>query len=481
MLVAVAACVSVGGNLSLREPPRFDGADYARLGRSLAEGRGYREGDSAGALPHTHFPPGYPLALAGLWRVVGVRVSAAHAASALATVGAVVLAWRWFSTMYAPATALAMGLAVAANWSWGRVGGTIQSEPLFLLLGQGAMLTAVGVGRRGGIGRGIGLGILLGGCVLTRHVGVCLAAALLTDLLLRKRFRPTIAAMVAAVVVVVPWAVWLLRAPRGTQVGLLTGGGGWDWERALFYVRRVPDALWGPFVESATVFGRSAGVAGLATAGASVVTAGVLVGWIGASRSVRRRLASLIGAVTMGLLLVWPFTEAGRFLIPLVPVLLVGGVEGLAWAFPRIGIRLSRRFLARAILAATIPYALYAVAAGRSGVQRRSHDSFDAACAWMGRPGALGGAVLTTHPSEVGWQTRRPTLVPAAEGGEEAIGEEIARGRVAYLLVDEERYARAPTNPLARYVAARPSSVRRVWASPPPRPISIYEPARKSD
>ncbi len=57
--------------LSWTEPPRFDGAGYATLGRSLAEGRGYREINAPVAARHAHFPPAYPALLALVWTVAG--------------------------------------------------------------------------------------------------------------------------------------------------------------------------------------------------------------------------------------------------------------------------------------------------------------------------------------------------------------------------------------------------------------------------
>ncbi len=68
-----------------------------------------------------------------------------------------------------------LGLAVAVNWTWGMVGGAIQSEPLYLLVSMMA-LNLVQARRAG-----LGLGVLLGLCVLTRHVGACLLAAVVID------------------------------------------------------------------------------------------------------------------------------------------------------------------------------------------------------------------------------------------------------------------------------------------------------------
>ena len=131
-LAAVSGAL-VGFNTDVSSPPRFDGAGYAVLGESLATGQGYREIDRPGVPRHAHFPPGYPAALALLWRISGRSVAAAHLFSAACTVAAVLLAWRWFRTLYPPRPAFLLALALALNWTWGRVGGAIQSEPLYIL------------------------------------------------------------------------------------------------------------------------------------------------------------------------------------------------------------------------------------------------------------------------------------------------------------------------------------------------------------
>ena len=47
-------------------------------------------------------------------------------------------------------------------------------------------------------------------------------------------------------------------------------------------------------------------------------------GWVRTLQTARRRLVGMIAFITLSLLFAWPFTEAGRFLIPLVPMVLVG-------------------------------------------------------------------------------------------------------------------------------------------------------------
>ena len=135
MFLAVVAAASVGLNTDLSAPPRFDGAGYAVLGEALASGAGYREISEPGSPRHAHFPPGYPAALALLWSFTGRSVVAAHVFSISCTVAAVLLAWRWFRTIYSPRLALILGLALALNWTWGRVGGVDSVRAVLHALG----------------------------------------------------------------------------------------------------------------------------------------------------------------------------------------------------------------------------------------------------------------------------------------------------------------------------------------------------------
>jgi len=480
--IAAVATAAAWRDTDFHAPPRFDGSGYAVLAESLAGGRGYREVDHPAAPRHAHFPPGYPAALAALNRAAGGRSAAAARGLSLAcTVAATLAAWRWFAALYGPGVAGPLGLALAANWAWDRTGGAIQSEPLFLLLGQAALLlaAAVGAGRRRGLGAGLGLGALLAGAALTRHVGVALAAAVVVDLLVRRRRRrEAVAAAVAAAALVSPWVAWLAWVRVDTQAGHLGGPGlpGRVVSQAAFYGRRIPDALTGPFVEAATVFQRRAAVAAAADLWAALATGLVLLGLALCLRSTRRRLAGLWAFATLALLLVWPFTEAGRFLIPLVPALLVGAVEGLGFGL-RKGLRFrpgrARRAAAWLVLTASLPYSIYALASDRAGAQRRTHADFDAACRWIARPDspARPGPVLTRHPGEVYWQTGRQAL--AASGpSPDSVARDVRTWRVAYLLIDGDRYAGAPEGPLPAFAAARPDAVRLVWSG---GAVRVYE------
>ena len=78
MVIALCSAASLAGNTSLHAPPRFDGAGYAMLADALATGRGYWNVALPEPTRHTHFPPGYPLALAVLWSISGRSLPVAH-------------------------------------------------------------------------------------------------------------------------------------------------------------------------------------------------------------------------------------------------------------------------------------------------------------------------------------------------------------------------------------------------------------------
>jgi hypothetical protein len=196
----------------------------------------------------------------------------------------------------------------------------------------------------------------------------------------------------------------------------------------------------------------------------AVGATGLLVlGWTRTLANRRRRLVGLVAGLTLALLLVWPFTEAGRFLIPLVPCVLVAAVEGLAVVgVPLVGRKRARPAAALLVLGLSLPYSVYALVTDRAGAQRRTSRDFDAACDWLAHAAPAPGPVLTRHPGEVYWQTRRHAVAPRSDDPE-TIPALVDRFGVAYLLVDEERYANAPTSVLATFVHRHPGWVREVW------------------
>ena len=153
--ILIVAAASIGWSTRLDESPRFDGAGYATLGLALSNGRGYRDISHPDAPPHTHFPPGYPAALGLLWTLQGrASLPTAHLFSLGCSLFGVWATYRWWLSTEPRAVACLLGLALAANWTWGRVGGSIQLGAA-LPAGRLTLLLASRSGRRGGIGKAI--------------------------------------------------------------------------------------------------------------------------------------------------------------------------------------------------------------------------------------------------------------------------------------------------------------------------------------
>ncbi|MDR3619438.1 MAG: glycosyltransferase family 39 protein [Paludisphaera borealis] len=481
LLIATAATLCVAVQTNPSAPPRYDGAGYAVLATALLNGQGYRAIDHPDKPRHAHFPPGYPAFLALVWSATGRSDFAAHVASGLCTVAATLAAWLWFRTMYARPVALAMATALACNWVWSRSGAGVQSEPLFELLGQLAILAAVAPVARGETRRGLVVGSLLGAAVLTRHVGLALAAAVFVDMAVRRQWRTLAASAVVLIAIATPWVVWQLglTGTGGGQIGLLVQGGrsvfGGLVDQAVFYGDRIPDQLTGPFVEVATTPGRPPTLRVVARCLAWPATALVVAGWIAALAVPRRRLAGLVPLATLALLLIWPYTEAGRFLIPLVPCLIVGAVEGLSLVLKRVRDWSNRRIRVVAaclVLGGSLPYTAYAMATADRRLRGEADRGFDAACGWIQSQADRPGPILTRHPGEVFLRTGRQALEAttserpgAVDADPQAIAETIARYGVAYLLVDDLRYAAAVASPLDRFVKERPETVRQVMSA----------------
>jgi hypothetical protein len=302
-------------------------------------------------------------------------------------------------------------------------------------------------------------------------VGICLALGVGCDLLLKRRLSTALAAGLVAALAVLPWLAWVLTVHENPQVSHFARNGLREHveENVLFYMRRLPDMVTGPVVEVGTVFRPSWRSA--VTAWAGLATGVLCWGWYAAARSRRRRLGALVPFLTLGLLLFWPYTEAGRFLIPLIPFVLVGTVEGLARLARLARLRRPRVWSAGAVLAAALPFAVYAIATGRAEAERQTHADFDAACRWIVVEGRRPGPVLTRHPGEVYWQTGRRALSPPDDPS--AVADVIGRYEVAYLLIDNDRYARAPSNPLSRFAADHPEQVALVWGDTDR--VSVYD------
>ena len=212
--------------------PEFDAREYNDIAVSLATGRGFALADGT---PTAIRPPLFPLLLAGVYRMAGTdNYMAALIVQALIGAGitvAVFAVGRHFGTAVGATAALIAATYPLLIFA----GGSLLTEPLFILLTTLAMNTALAGTRQPSVARGLWLGLWLGLAGLARPNGLLLAFFLLGWLLLagqgdrRRRFGMAIGATVIIALVTLPWVIrnyLVLRAfiPSTTMGGAVLFG-----------------------------------------------------------------------------------------------------------------------------------------------------------------------------------------------------------------------------------------------------------------
>ncbi|MEK6769705.1 MAG: hypothetical protein AABY85_12045 [Gemmatimonadota bacterium] len=248
---AAAAGLAVFGTVAANLPHAlagvfYDDGIYLALGRSLAEGHGYRLLYLPGAPAAVHYPPLYPFFLAALWKIgpaFPAGVTLMRVANAVlmglfafvvsASLGERVTGRSWLGALLIAATATAIPLVATAA--------VLFAEPLFLVLAAlacwGADAARDAEGRRLYVLAALA-GLLAGLAALTRSIGVAAVAGVVLALV--RKPRAAAAAALISMALLLPWGLWVaahraetdpvLAANYGTYADLVRQSG-WGWLR----------------------------------------------------------------------------------------------------------------------------------------------------------------------------------------------------------------------------------------------------------
>ncbi len=367
-----------------------DDAVYLLLARALREGH-YRELFYVGSPLHSQYPPGYPALLALLGAPsngvfdLAIAVNIFLSCTALALLFDVIRRWS------IPLAGVAVAV-LALNPSLISASSRVQSEPMFMalvMLGLWALRPATETRHRW-----IAITAIIA-AALTRSAGVALVAGVLVHFLLAREWKTFLVLVLIAALTIVPWIGWTVLAPQkvvgrsyiadalatlprdersdpaATATAPSFESGALSraivFGRALarrvgentpaYLTRSLPSVLAIPTVEGTPVDNAAWLLAMLAALAAGVVAA------------MRRwRAAVLALAAYAALLVVWPYV-IGRFITPLLPVLVAVILLG-AW---RIGVRL----MPRMAIAPALALSAVMLAGGVQGVSamvRRAAD-----------------------------------------------------------------------------------------------------------
>jgi Dolichyl-phosphate-mannose-protein mannosyltransferase len=407
-----------------------DDAIYVTLAKALATGEGYRMINMPGAPHATHFPPGYPLLLAALWKLFP---SFPDNIVVFKFVNALLLAATAVGTYRFSRSRLALG-AVGASVA-AMVGtisvvvlvitGVVLSEPLYMALVLPTLFVAERAADDGGTRSAAGAGALIGVLALVRTVGVFMLPAALLVLLLRRRWRSALILTIVAMLFIAPWQLWVsayqgeMPAPFVGKYGAygpwLSQGyhaGGLAFARAV--LAKNANELFG-FLGYITLPVKPV-LPRLVSLGVVLAMIGVAVGahW----RRVPVTLVFLGGYAAV--ILAWPF-EPTRFALvwwPLLAGLFVAGVKAAwAWrpvAFGTRGLRLTA--IAGALLVAA-GYGKYNLRGVREqwwvNIQSDAGSQAKPIAEWVARSTRPEDAVISDHDLIVYLYTGR-RAVPTA-------------------------------------------------------------------
>jgi hypothetical protein len=374
-LVATVAAALALGVFAMNALPIgafHDDARYLLLARSIAQGTGYRFVFMPGSPAGTHFPPAFPLLLAGLWKIAPAFPASVTLFKLL---NAVMLAFAAAATFVfarergglAPWAAAAVALAFAGSVPVLFLDGVLFSEPFFIAALMGALLLGErtirdrtdDAGPSSLNGLAVAAGLAIGAVTMIRTLGIALGVGLALTLLLRRQWRSLAFSMFGIALFVVPWQLWTM-AHGGEIPPVLAGDYGTygSWIGAALhtegngFILRVAEANLAGFRILLAVFGVS-GVFELLVAIPLLIAVA-----IGTARLATRAPVSVASAaVYLLVVLIWPGTP-DRFLWPMWPLLLTaaacGASEIVAWS----SVRAVRRVARAALLAALAVCAL---------------------------------------------------------------------------------------------------------------------------
>jgi len=330
-----------------------DDGIYVVLGKALAAGDGYRYINLPGAPHATHYPPGYPLFLALLWKLAP-EFPRNVAVFTFANAGFLSLAA--YATFRFARGRLGLGMlgagavAVAGTVSVPALsfGVFILSEPMFMALLLPVLMLAERAAERGGCRESLVAGLAGGALAMVRTTGMFVVPALVLVLALRRRWLAAIVAAAGCAVFILPWNAWVVahgpEIPR-VLVGKYGPYGAWLTDAVRTHgfpfvgkvVSRNASALYG--MSWAMFTGGETSPTLLRLPAAVAVW---LVFAAGLWRLARR--APVTGwflAAYMALVIIWPF-DPTRFVWALLPIfgaMLALGITAVAERKPLPGIR----------------------------------------------------------------------------------------------------------------------------------------------
>jgi 4-amino-4-deoxy-L-arabinose transferase-like glycosyltransferase len=420
--VLLGAAVIVSGLLvaGAYNPAPHSGGDnstYVSLAYSLVTTGSYTEVFDPAGLPHTKYPPVFPLILAALITLGARTWAAVKSVAVVSTLSAVALTYLWAQRRVGAWTAFAVAILYGSSAAVIYYSHWELSDPPFVAFTMAALWAYEGARDEGSRRTWwIAAAVALAGLAyFTRSAGLPLVVALLASLALARRWRPLVAGGIA---IGVPALLWWLRGrgatgsyaaefwlvdPYNPTLGTIG---------VLDLVPRALVNLEGYVTRHGPGGVVGAGASGLALIG---IVLGVLAlyGWVKCMRE-RVGLAELFLPFYFGLILVWPVVWSGdRFALPLYPLVFLYAAVALHDVLRRAPRFTAAPAVAIVMLVLLLPEgaswlrareesracASVVAAVGPFGCYGPGVAAFVEAAAWSGARLPDGAAVMTRKPT----------------------------------------------------------------------------------
>lgn len=191
-----------------------DDGIYTVLAKSLATGHGYRFLHMPGEPNATHYPPLYPLFLAGLWKLspsFPANVTLFKFANAALVALAAAFAWTFARRRVGmnPWTAFLAAGAFTVCAPIVLLGVMVMSEPMFLAALFPVLMACERAAETGNRRDALVAGAAGGALSMIRTLGVVVIPATALVLAWRKRWIPALLVCVAGAVTMLPWQLWV--------------------------------------------------------------------------------------------------------------------------------------------------------------------------------------------------------------------------------------------------------------------------------
>jgi len=329
-----------------------DDAIYVVLAKALAGGDGFRMINIPGAPHATHFPPGYPLLLAALWKLFPSfpdNIVVFKFVNALFLAGTAAGTYRFARSRLSldPAGACVAAMVGTISVVVLVITGVVLSEPLYMVLLLPTLLVAERAAADDDVRLAAMAGALIGVLALVRTVGVFLLPAALLVMVVRRRWRSAAVLAAVALLFIAPWQAWVSAYQGETPAPLVGKYGAYGpWLSEGYRAGGLPFA-WAVLAKNANeLFGFLGYIAlPVSPVAPRLASLGIVLGILGAGAVAawRRVPVTLVFLAGYGaVILAWPF-EPTRFVLvcwPLLAALFVAGVRVVwRWRPSALGLR----------------------------------------------------------------------------------------------------------------------------------------------